>query len=138
MTKEEIWEKLATEGCYRCPCRRACIDPHQHAGWKHYCHWSGQRRMELIRTSWRRLGNVPEEGLETLSLDDYKTAMEGIYTTTANQETLDESPMAYKRMEDIIDARPVLSHADSAYRIRPDQHRIIIVWLLIYMTIDCS
>lgn len=28
--------------------------------------------------------------------------MEGIYTTTANQETLDESPMAYKRMEDII------------------------------------
>ena len=30
--------------------------------------------------------------------------MEGIYTTTANQATLDESPMAYKRMEDIIDA----------------------------------
>ena len=28
----------------------------------------------------------------------------GIYTTTANQETLDESPMAYKRMEGIIDA----------------------------------
>ena len=41
---------------------------------------------------------------ETLSLEEYKTAMEGIYTTTANRETLDESPMAYKRMEDIIDA----------------------------------
>jgi len=41
---------------------------------------------------------------DTLSLDEYKQAMEGIYTTTANQETLDESPMAYKRMEDIIDA----------------------------------
>ena len=45
-----------------------------------------------------------KKAFETLSLDDYKTAMEGIYTTTANQETLDESPMAYKRMEDIIDS----------------------------------
>ena len=45
-----------------------------------------------------------KKAFETLSQDDYKTAMEGIYTTTANQETLDESPMAYKRMEDIIDA----------------------------------
>jgi len=44
-----------------------------------------------------------KKAFETLSLDDYKTVMEGIYTTTANQETLDESPMAYKRMEDIID-----------------------------------
>ena len=45
-----------------------------------------------------------KKAFETLSLEEYKTAMEGIYTTTANQETLDESPMAYKRMEDIIDA----------------------------------
>ena len=45
-----------------------------------------------------------KQALETLSLNDYQTAMEGIYTTTANRETLDESPMAYKRMEDIIDA----------------------------------
>ena len=30
--------------------------------------------------------------------------MEGVYTTTANLETIDEAPMAYKRMEDIIDA----------------------------------
>lgn len=28
--------------------------------------------------------------------------MEGIYTTTVNQGTIDESPMAYKPMEDII------------------------------------
>ena len=45
-----------------------------------------------------------KKAFETLTLEDYKAAMEGIYTTTANQETLDESPMAYKRMEDIIDA----------------------------------
>ncbi|MBR6165219.1 MAG: RtcB family protein [Clostridia bacterium] len=45
-----------------------------------------------------------KKAMEMLSLEDYRTAMEGIYTTTANRETLDESPMAYKRMEDIIDA----------------------------------
>ena len=39
----------------------------------------------------------------TLSLDEYQKAMEGIYTTSVNLGTLDESPMAYKRMEDIID-----------------------------------
>ena len=42
--------------------------------------------------------------MDTLSLDEYQKAMEGIYTTTANLETIDEAPMAYKRMEDIIDA----------------------------------
>lgn len=44
-----------------------------------------------------------KKAFETLSLEDYKAAMEGIYTTTANLETIDEAPMAYKRMEDIID-----------------------------------
>ena len=39
---------------------------------------------------------------DTLSLDEYQKAMEGIYTTTANLETIDEAPMAYKRMEDIL------------------------------------
>lgn len=40
---------------------------------------------------------------ENLSLSDYQKAMEGIYTTSVNVETLDEAPMAYKSMEDIID-----------------------------------
>ena len=44
-----------------------------------------------------------KKAFETLSLEDYKAAMEGIYTTTASLETIDEAPMAYKRMEDIID-----------------------------------
>ena len=38
-----------------------------------------------------------------LDMKEYKEAMEGIYTTSVNQETLDEAPMAYKRLEDIID-----------------------------------
>ena len=39
-----------------------------------------------------------------LSMEEYQTAMEGIYTTSVNETTLDEAPMAYKRLEDIIDA----------------------------------
>ena len=39
----------------------------------------------------------------TLSLDEYKRSMEGIYTTSVNETTLDEAPGAYKSLEDIID-----------------------------------
>jgi RNA-splicing ligase RtcB len=35
-------------------------------------------------------------------MDDYKNAMAGIYSPSVNKETLDESPMAYKNMDDII------------------------------------
>ena len=40
---------------------------------------------------------------ENLDLDSYKKAMEGIYTTSVNESTIDEAPMAYKALEDIID-----------------------------------
>lgn len=39
----------------------------------------------------------------SLDMDAYKAAMEGIYTTSVNEDTLDEAPMAYKPMEEIID-----------------------------------
>ncbi|MCI9596709.1 MAG: RtcB family protein [Firmicutes bacterium] len=39
---------------------------------------------------------------ETLSLEDYKKTMEGVYTTSVNKATLDEAPFAYKSLEDII------------------------------------
>lgn len=38
-----------------------------------------------------------------LSLDEYKEMMKGVYSTSINEDTLDEAPMAYKRLEDIID-----------------------------------
>jgi len=38
-----------------------------------------------------------------LNLDEYKKAMAGIYTTSVNAATLDEAPMAYKSLDDIID-----------------------------------
>ena len=42
------------------------------------------------------------KAFEVLNLEDYKRSMKGIYSTSINRETLDESPMAYKNMEEII------------------------------------
>lgn len=39
---------------------------------------------------------------ESFSLEDFKKSMEGIYTSSVNEKTLDESPFAYKSMEKII------------------------------------
>lgn len=38
-----------------------------------------------------------------IDLGDYRASMEGIYSTSINASTLDEAPMAYKSLEDIID-----------------------------------
>ena len=35
-------------------------------------------------------------------MEEYKKAMEGIYSTTVVEETLDEAPMAYKSVDDIL------------------------------------
>lgn len=40
---------------------------------------------------------------ETLNLEAYRKTMEGIYTTSVNESTLDEAPMAYKSLDDILD-----------------------------------
>lgn len=40
---------------------------------------------------------------ETLKLEAYRKTMEGIYTTSVNESTLDEAPMAYKSLDDILD-----------------------------------
>lgn len=40
---------------------------------------------------------------DTLNLEEYKKTMEGVYTTSVNEATLDEAPMAYKSLADIID-----------------------------------
>lgn len=42
------------------------------------------------------------EAFRRLKLDDFRTTMAGIYTTSVNQHTLDESPFAYKRIESIL------------------------------------
>lgn len=40
---------------------------------------------------------------EILSLEDFSKEMEGIYSTCISESTIDESPMAYKSMSDIVD-----------------------------------
>ena len=42
------------------------------------------------------------QAFSVLKMEDYKMAMKGIYTTSVNSKTLDESPMAYKNMDEII------------------------------------
>ena len=41
------------------------------------------------------------EAKETLSMEDYRREMVGIYSTSVGESTLDESPMAYRRMAEI-------------------------------------
>lgn len=41
---------------------------------------------------------------ERISLADFQNEMDGIYSTCVSEKTLDESPMAYKPMEEIISA----------------------------------
>ncbi len=40
---------------------------------------------------------------EEISLADYRAAMAGIYTTSVSESTLDESPMAYRSIDEILD-----------------------------------
>ncbi len=41
---------------------------------------------------------------ELIDMDEYKAAMEGIYTTSVQIDTIDESPMAYKDPMEILEA----------------------------------
>ena len=40
---------------------------------------------------------------ENLKLEDYECAMQGVYTTCVSPDTIDEAPMAYKSLADILD-----------------------------------
>ena len=40
---------------------------------------------------------------QILNIEDYKNSMNGIYTTSVSEETIDEAPMVYKPMEEIIE-----------------------------------
>ena len=43
------------------------------------------------------------QAMKSLSMDEYRKTMEGVYTTSISEGTLDEAPMAYKSLEDIVD-----------------------------------
>lgn len=40
---------------------------------------------------------------ETVNLEEFKNSMQGIYTTSVGESTVDESPFVYKPMQEIID-----------------------------------
>lgn len=40
---------------------------------------------------------------KTLNIEDYKKSMDGIYSTSINEDTIDESPMVYKPVEEILE-----------------------------------
>lgn len=44
------------------------------------------------------------EAKESFTLEEYRREMEGIFTTSVGESTLDESPMAYRRIDEILDA----------------------------------
>mgnify|MGYP002515004488 CR=1 FL=1 len=50
-------------------------------------------------------------------MEEYRREMAGIYTTCVNENTLDESPMAYKSMEEIL--RHIGDTAEVISRIKP-------------------
>lgn len=52
-----------------------------------------------------------------VSMEEYKESMKGIYTTSVNENTIDEAPMAYKSLEDIIDV--IEESVDIIDRIKP-------------------
>ena len=52
---------------------------------------SGTRKIE--NRTIKRMGQL---------IDAYTEAMKGIYTTSVNASTIDEAPMAYKSIDDII------------------------------------
>ena len=51
------------------------------------------------------------------TMDEYRTQMEGIYTTCINRKTLDEAPMAYKNIEEITEQ--ITPTAEIIARIKP-------------------
>ena len=52
-----------------------------------------------------------------LSMEQYKSEMIGVYSTCVVPDTLDESPMAYKSMDEIV--RHIAPTAEIVDRIKP-------------------
>lgn len=54
---------------------------------------------------------------EQLTMEEYTAQMAGIYTTCVNADTLDEAPMAYKKMDEIVEQ--IAPTAEIVAHIRP-------------------
>lgn len=57
------------------------------------------------------------EAQKILSMEKYREEMQGVFTTCVNRKTLDESPMAYKNMDEILEQ--IVPTAEVAACIKP-------------------
>ena len=62
------------------------------------------------------------EAKESISMKDYREAMKGIFTTCVSRGTIDESPMAYKPIDEIIaniePTAQIISHIKPIYNFK--------------------
>lgn len=62
---------------------------------------------------------------ERLTMEEYQAQMAGIYTTCINTATLDESPMAYKNMEEIVvniePTAEIIAHVKPIYNFKASE-----------------
>ena len=62
------------------------------------------------------------DAFEKLTMEEYKKEMAGIYTTCVNTNTLDESPMAYKSMNEIVEniepTAEIIAHIKPIYNFK--------------------
>ena len=62
------------------------------------------------------------EAKNSISMKDYRESMSGIYTTSVNKGTLDESPMAYKPIDEIVaniaPTAEIISHIKPIYNFK--------------------
>lgn len=56
----------------------------------------------VVHSGSRHIGNEVAKYYQDLSLDEYRKEIGGIYTTCVDCTTLDEAPMAYKGIDEII------------------------------------
>lgn len=55
------------------------------------------------------------EAKECISLEEYRESMRGVFSTSVNESTIDESPMAYRSIDDILDVvEPTVEIIDMA------------------------
>jgi RNA-splicing ligase RtcB len=45
-----------------------------------------------------------------LTMKDFRQEMKGVYSTSVNPETIDESPSAYKPTKEILESLPATCH----------------------------
>lgn len=62
------------------------------------------------------------EAFEKLTMEEYRAQMAGVYTTCVNSATLDESPMAYKNMDEIVEnikpTAQIIAHIKPIYNFK--------------------